>query len=431
MKFETKDDRIWAAIRRYSHVNWALADQVVVSSANFLTGVLIARSLGIAEFGRFSLAWMLVQFVQSIQYAVVCSPLMSIAPKIATEERDAYYTGIIFHQIVFALISVFATVIAIYLGDWAFSDWHLTPIVWPLSAVVLTSQSQDFIRRYFFSLRRPGVSFISDVVRYGTQLALLLWLFRYHASGASLPFALTVISAAAGLGGLIGALGVRLGPLSRIKFVALTSRHWHYSRWLLGSALFSWTSGNLLIIASGVVLGTTAVGVLRAGQSIIGVTHIFFQGLENVLPVQASIAFANGGFEQLIAFTRKSVGLIMLATVSIAAIAWFFPNAIMTAFYGKEFSQIGWVLQVYALIYVILAFGLALSIALRAVEKTSFILYSYALGTLFSIVGGIPLIMLYGVKGALIGLVITTFINAAVPFFGLISLAKAHRPKAV
>ncbi len=50
-------------LTRYRHVNWALADQVMVSGVNFLTGILLARGLGIEEFGRFTLAWMVVLFV--------------------------------------------------------------------------------------------------------------------------------------------------------------------------------------------------------------------------------------------------------------------------------------------------------------------------------------------------------------------------------
>ena len=44
-------------LSRYSHVNWALADQTMVSGVNFLTGILLARYLGVEEFGRFTLAW--------------------------------------------------------------------------------------------------------------------------------------------------------------------------------------------------------------------------------------------------------------------------------------------------------------------------------------------------------------------------------------
>ena len=39
-------------VRRLGPINWALADQVVVSGGNFLTTLLLARSLGVEEFGR-------------------------------------------------------------------------------------------------------------------------------------------------------------------------------------------------------------------------------------------------------------------------------------------------------------------------------------------------------------------------------------------
>ena len=44
-------------LTRYSQVNWALVDQTMVSGVNFLTGILLARYLGISEriaarFGR-------------------------------------------------------------------------------------------------------------------------------------------------------------------------------------------------------------------------------------------------------------------------------------------------------------------------------------------------------------------------------------------
>lgn len=71
---------VWL-ISRYSHLNWALADQATVSGANFITGILLARYLGLEEFGRFTLAWMVVLFVNSLQNAVVVAPMMNIGPQ--------------------------------------------------------------------------------------------------------------------------------------------------------------------------------------------------------------------------------------------------------------------------------------------------------------------------------------------------------------
>ena len=84
-------DRIVGLVRRHRHTNWALMDQGMVSGANFLTTILIARHLGIEEFGRFTLAWLVVLFTTSLQMAVVVSPMMSIGPKQDGEHAPAYF----------------------------------------------------------------------------------------------------------------------------------------------------------------------------------------------------------------------------------------------------------------------------------------------------------------------------------------------------
>ena len=38
-------------------LSWGLADQAVSSMTNLLVGLVVARSLSVAEFGMFSLAW--------------------------------------------------------------------------------------------------------------------------------------------------------------------------------------------------------------------------------------------------------------------------------------------------------------------------------------------------------------------------------------
>ena len=80
---------IAGVLKRHSHVNWALADQAMVSGVYFLTGILLARYLGLEEFGRFTLAWMAVLFANSIQHAMIIAPMMSIGPKQSAAERPA------------------------------------------------------------------------------------------------------------------------------------------------------------------------------------------------------------------------------------------------------------------------------------------------------------------------------------------------------
>lgn len=168
-------------LTRYRHVNWALADQAMVSGANFLTWVALARALGIEEFGRFALVWMVVLFVDGIQHSAISAPMISIGPKQNETERPSYYGAVFLHQAMFAAASATVVFGAIHLCAAIFPKWDLRSLAAPLSFVVLAGQSQDFLRRYFFTLGRPAIAFLIDGFRYLGQIAALYWIF-FHLS---------------------------------------------------------------------------------------------------------------------------------------------------------------------------------------------------------------------------------------------------------
>ena len=109
-------------LRRHSHTHWARATMLSVSGVNFLTGILLAHGLGIAEFGRFSLAWLVVLFVLSIQESAIVAPMMSIGPKQDLQQRPAYFGGVFFQQAILALVSTVLTWASIRFAGAVVSD---------------------------------------------------------------------------------------------------------------------------------------------------------------------------------------------------------------------------------------------------------------------------------------------------------------------
>jgi len=172
--------RLWT---RYNHVNWALIDQAMVSGVNFLTGILLARYLGLEEFGRFTLAWMAVLFVNSIQHAAINSPMMSVGPKQPESEVRAYYGAIFVQQIVFSCVIFVLLYLGVRLSAVMFPEWQADSLALPLASAALGFQFQDFLRRYFFTRERSSAAFANDAIRYLSQIIVLIWLFRTRASG--------------------------------------------------------------------------------------------------------------------------------------------------------------------------------------------------------------------------------------------------------
>src|ERR1700761_3547253 len=79
----------------------ALFDQGLVSGANFLTNVLLARAFGVRDYGVFALAWIAVLFANSLQYALIVTPMMSVGPKQDEDDRPSYFGAVLIQELCF------------------------------------------------------------------------------------------------------------------------------------------------------------------------------------------------------------------------------------------------------------------------------------------------------------------------------------------
>lgn len=400
-----------AFVNKYSHINWALADQAMVSGVNFFTGILFARYLGLEEFGRFTLAWMIILFFNSFQLVGIIAPMMSIGPKQEKDKEAAYYGAVLAQQIFWSLACSFFLWVSVWLSGYIRPEWNIQSLGLPLAVTLLAWQLQDFIRRYFFVRGQEAMAFLNDAISYMTQLILLLLLFRIATLSTALV--LWLIAGTSTLAVIVG-LG-RLGKISlpHGMFVQVLSKHWLFSKWLLASALLQWTSGNMFIIGAGSVLGPASVGALKAAQNIMGVSHIIFQGMENIVPTRASYHYHKGGWIPLINYLKKVTYWGGACTVMIVLVASLFSEFWLSLLYGNDYRGFGHVLQWYAVIYFLIFLGLPIRAGLRAIEHLKPIFVSYCLTTAFSLVLVKLLIGNFGLIGALSGILGTQIIYQA------------------
>lgn len=392
-----------AFLRLHSHTNWALADQALISGVNFLTGILLAHGLGIAEFGRFSLAWLVVLFVQSIQESAISAPMMIIGPKEDVEQRPSYYGGVFFQQAILALGSTVVTWTCLRFAGAIVGDSNIESLALSLSATVLLSQTQEFLRRYFFAAQRPVASFVGDAVRYISQLAVLFRMFFVSKTAHNVSLALWTIAGASGAGALVLLLFVGKVEWATSALRRTALRNWRSSRWLVGSAIVQWMSGNLFVVAAGAFLGVVAVGALKAAQSLMGVMHILFQGLENVAPIRAAQCYHVDGAAGLSHYLTKVTRVGVAATVTIGLFFAIAPAFWFGLLFGNEFTQYSYLLRWYAAIYVLMFLAVPLRFGLRAMERTVPIFLAYVIAAGFSMTAAYPLVKGLGLIGVVIG----------------------------
>lgn len=402
---------------------WALADQSIVSATNFLTNVMLARFMGLREFGVFALAWMSVLFVNSLQNALIVAPMMSIGPRQEEKDRPSYFGAVVLQELVlvsFCFVLVYS-VLKVSGNFVRFSE--IRQLAFPLAVSAFAYQMQDFLRRYFFATHQSRRALADDALSYLTQLPILLLLHRAgHLNSATALWAMAGTSL---LGLLPGFLWMERLEFNWVRIRAVSGRHWRISRWLSASAVLQWTSGNLFVIAAPVYYGAAAAGVLKASQNLMGVTHVWFQGLDNVVPVETARRLHEGGVRSMLGYTRSILmkwgGLTLLFAIVIAVAPAFWLRLL----YGPEMVQYGYVLRLYALLYVVVFLGGPLRAGLQALEFTVPIFWSYLAMTAFAFSFAVPMAKWLGLSGSLFGLIGSQLLFQSI--VGAALLMKSHR----
>jgi O-antigen/teichoic acid export membrane protein len=397
--------RIRAGILRQlrGRETWALTDQAVVSATNFLTNVMLARFLGLRGYGVFALAWMSVLFVNSIQYALVIAPMMSIGPKQTGQERPSYFGAVVFQELVLVAGCFAVVFVALTIFGRSFGHVDVRPLALPLAVSAFAYQMQDFVRRYFFATSQSRRAFLDDLFSYVTQLPAL---FLLHKTGhLNSVTALWTMAGTSLFGLAVGWLWMEPLAFQWPRIQSVSSRHWKVSRWLTGSALLQWTSTNLFVIAAPVYYGAAAAGVLKASQNLMGVANVWFQGLDNVVPVETARRLHAGGVRSMLAYTRSILlkwgGLTLLFAILVGAA----PGLWLRLIYGPQIAQYGYILRLYALYYLLVFVTGPLRAGLQALEYTKPHFWAYLAATAFSVLLAFPMARRLGLDGTMVGLI--------------------------
>jgi O-antigen/teichoic acid export membrane protein len=403
---------------------WALTDQAVVSGTNFLTNVMLLRFMGIREFGVFVLAWLSVLFVNSLQTALIVVPMMSIGPKQEEKDRPYYYGAVIIQELVLVSICFVLVLAALKASSNFFPAANLQRLALPLAVSAFAYQAQDFVRRYFFSTRQSRRALSDDALSYLPQLPIL---FLLHGAGhLNSATALWSMAGTSILGLLPGWLWMEPLKFRWSVIKAIFHRHWKVSRWLGASAVLQWACGNLFFIAAPIYYGAAAAGVLKASQNLMGVANIWFQGLDNIVPVETARHLHEGGIRSMLAYTRSILlkwgGLTLLFAVVMASA----PGFWLCLFYGPAMVQYGYILRLYALLYVFTFVGGPLRASLQALEYTVPIFWSYLAMTAFAFAFAVPMAKWLGLSGTMLGLLGTQVI-----FQGIVAAALLVRSSRV
>jgi O-antigen/teichoic acid export membrane protein len=359
----------------------ALADQMMVSAANFAGGIVLVRGLGLTEFGKYSIAYSLLLFANALQMSFVASPMMNIGPLLQKEEKAHFVNGMLTLQML-ASILLFAVFALVGLAARLFTAFYSVPSILLFSCCIGTYQLQDWLRRYYFLVNKGKHALATDFISYCVQFLLLLLLWRMGRLSLVLTFTVMCVTSVAAV--VMGPLTDRLRP-SWGTLGATWKRCRVLSRGLLISSQVRWFGTQGLFLIGAVILGSAGIGGIRAAQSVGGPVYLILMSFENFVPIRMAEELAKRGAGGVYALAQRWILggtlFIVLPMVPIAV----FGKTILRVLYGPALVAFYWPLLLQLAVIVVAVATMLWIHFYRCVNETAAILHANGLAALANI----------------------------------------------
>jgi O-antigen/teichoic acid export membrane protein len=386
-----------------------MADQALAVGGMFLANVALARTQSKEEYGIFALSYSVFTFLAGLHNAAILETY-TIYGSGRYHEHFPEYAWLLWKRNILLGLGLSALVVA----TWGALAWTLpafasrTILGLALSCGVLLTAS--FVRRTFYIRRRPDLAARFSFVFFAVCL-FLLWLCM-RAGILNGFYAFVIVALAWTVAGASMARELP-GNIACRSFTEIEpkywSEHWKYARWVFVTAfVFQLTTQGYYWLAAG-FLSVKEAGDLRAMFNVVApVDQVFIAMSFLILPMMAR-RHASHQLAGLLPLWRVySVGCL-LVTGGFAALVNLFGRPAMHYLYAGRFDDIAPSVGTLALLPVVMTLGNTMNEALKASEKPKLVFYAYVCSGCATFLLGIPLVMHFGLHGAVYG----TLLSAA------------------
>lgn len=309
----------------------AIADQVWLSLINFAIALAFIWGAEKTEYGYYLLLTAPLLFFQSVQNALINSPLATILP--ASEpnlQSPLRHSAVAIHVFLGGMGALLGGVGLLIYGQ--VSDFRPDALlVGGFSIAIMGTIAREAQRAFAYANREGSRALLADLV-YGFFLLAAL-------GGAVAGKILTaaVILAATGLAGLAPLLPqITKHPVFRIHTESALQL-WSCGRWALPSVLATWISLNSYPYFASTCLGVNAVAEIGAARLFLMPIGLLTTAWSNWYRPRISQWFSEGDVRSIRRITKKSLGITALV-MSVIALFLVFGYPLAEPFFGAQYQ---------------------------------------------------------------------------------------------
>jgi O-antigen/teichoic acid export membrane protein len=396
----------------------AVSEQGLFAGSNFLLNLTMAATLPAVEYGAFVFAFTIFTIVAGLHNAVILEPATVLRTTLYDTQAGSYCRAqLILHAAVMAL---FGGALAVVGAGLLMSG--ASPAVG--RALLAAGFASPLIllywlgRRFTYVLQRPATALAGAIIYFGTLTTATLALRAMDKLSAPAGF---VILAAAGAGAalfLMTRAGVfrssEAGTDERLSLRELAVERWAYGRWLIGAVCIESAIVPGLTLATTLLLGLGAVGVLRAMQVFaVPAGHIVAAVSALLLP-SLSRDYQHGRLGSLRDKTSRLIATVVACAVLVEVALALFHTPLERFVYGQKFAEYAFLIPIVGAATLLDGTSATYTMLLSAVQRPRRYLASVALTVPVTLIGGVVCISLWGITGAAITLVLTSAASLAI-----------------
>lgn len=388
-------------------IAYSFADQALAVGATFLANVMLARTQTKEEYGLFALSYSVFTFLAALHNSALLEPCTVYGSGRYRNRFPEYLWLMVRINAFVGLLLTIVVLAACLLLYWA-APQYVSRALLGLGLTVGFLLSGMFLRRVFYLQRQPAFAAQASLICFVT-VACALWLVaKVHLLNG---FAVFMILA---LGWITAGLSVgrklALGH-SGSSFLASEPNywreHWKYSKWVFATAfVFQLTTQGYYWIVAGFVSVKDVAG-LRVMQLLIAPIDQVFIALSFLVIPTLAARYASNRMGSFLSFSKRYGMAVVGATTLFALFLRLTGRPLMHWLYAGKFDDLAPMLYILAFLPLTMGIGNVMSSALNAAEKPKLVFLAYLCSGAATLLGGIPLVIHFGLRGAVLGLLLS------------------------
>ena len=388
---------------------WAVMDQGLFATSNFVLNLFLARWLTPQDYGAFTVAFAVFLFFGTFHTALLSEPMLVFGPGKYRGRLSEYLDVVLYAHLGFAALGGLMLLLASLgfglSGSRVFALALLgLALAGPFILFLWLMRQACYVRLEPHLAASGGVLYLALMLAGIYTLDQREWLSPVSALGV-----MGFSSLAAGLW-LAGRLHIGRPPLvSHRLFREALRAHWGYGRWAAATEALTWIAANVYYLVLPAWGGLEATAALKALWNLTMPILHANAALSALLVPTLARARRDGRFGHLV---RLALALFAAGSALYWVLLGLFHHQLITWVYGgqyREYENLLWLLGFLPLISVAVK---VLGAALRALERPDRLFWAFLLSIGVTLTLGFACMAAWGVVGVGVGYVLSDVTKA-------------------